>query len=632
MKTLPEYRPTAYKLYMRFVMSFFLLPAILFSQTTTNISGVVNSYYQVTEVMPTIYALKVSNPAGLSVNNRVLIIQMKGVSINPANSSSFGDTTALAEAGNYETAVICKIKTDTIYFHHTFLNTYSPVSGKVQMVKMAEYYSANVTDTVKALSWNSTSGTGGVIAIFCDMNITLNAPVYADSSGYRGGAYVFSTGDCFNFPLAATGYIYNPTSTSPQSGAWKGEGAATLITSQSGGRGSPANGGGGGNNHNNSGGGGANLNGGGIGGGNSSSDGCTTTLRGLAGKALSSWNGQKIFFGGGGGAGHSNGSTFTKGGGNGGGIIFIHAENIIGNGYKVSANGGNGGQSLSDGAGGGGAGGTIIADITNFTGVTIQANGGNGGNADDGGTVDRCYGGGGGGSGGVIYFPATTPAITANSNGGNAGTETGRHSGCLAAVAAGAGSNGQIIQNYFYKRSTNPASNCGIALPFKFYYFIAKAEQQKVLLEWRITGAESINHFIIEKQISNNNWVTIQTITASRFLEIYNAEDLFPSTGKNYYRIKIIENDNKQTYSSIRWVDFSSIINEFSVYPNPAQHTITISRNNPVPVNLKLLSLSGNLILQKQLTTAQTTIQLPLLARGIYILQLEGINKKLIIH
>jgi hypothetical protein len=198
MKTISEYMPTAHKLYMSFVMSFFLLPAILFSQSTTNISGIVNSYYQVIEVMPTIYALKVSNPAGLGVNNRVLIVQMKGASVNTANDSGFGDTTTLNEAGNYETAVICKIKTDTIYFHHTFLNTYSPVAGKVQMVKMAEYYSANVTDTIKATSWNNTSGTGGVIAIFCDMNLTLNAPIYADSSGYRGGALVASSGTCSN--------------------------------------------------------------------------------------------------------------------------------------------------------------------------------------------------------------------------------------------------------------------------------------------------------------------------------------------------------------------------------------------------------------------------------------------------
>ncbi len=309
------------------------------------------------------------------------------------------------------------------------------------------------------------------------------------------------------------------------------------------------------------------------------------------------------------------------------------AENINGNGYKISANGGAGGQSQSDGAGGGGAGGTIITDITNFIGpLTIQSNGGSGGNSEDGGNVGRCYGGGGGGSGGVIYFPATTPAITLNTNGGNAGAETGRDASCAAAVAAGAGSSGQVVQNYLYKRSTDPASNCGIALPFKIFYFTAKAVQQKVLLQWKVTGVESISHFIVEKQIANNEWVIIQTIAASLHAEIYSAEDLYPAAGKNYYRIKIIEPGNKQTYSAVRLVDFSKITNEFSVFPNPAQHTITITRNSSNLANLKLLDFSGKIILQKQLSGSRATIQLPPIAAGIYILQSEGINKKLVIH
>jgi hypothetical protein len=632
MRTKWSYTITAYKLFLKFVSLFFLLSINGFSQSTTNISGVVNSYYQVIEVMPAIYALKVNNPSGLVENDRVLIVQMKGASINTANGSGFGDTTALNEAGNYETAVICRIRTDTVYFYHTFLNTYTPVAGKVQLVKMAEYYSANVIDTIKATSWDNTAGTGGVIAIFCSQDLTLNAPIYADSSGYDGGAFVASSGSCSNF-LPANAYYYTATNTSPQGGAWKGEGVAILASNQTGGRGAPANGGGGGNNHNNSGGGGANLSAGGIGGGNSSTAGCTTTLRGLAGKALSSWNGQKIFLGGGGGAGHSNGAIYTKGGGNGGGIIFIHAENLIGNGYKISANGGAGGQSQSDGAGGGGAGGTIIADITTYTGSLImQVNGGAGGNSDDGGNVGRCYGGGGGGSGGIIYFSGSTPAITVNTNGGNAGNETGRDLSCGAAVPAGAGTTGSVVLNYLYKRSTEPATGCGNPLPVILSHFIAEANDEKVLLQWKLETPEIIDHFIVDRKTTNNNWITIKTVTALPQSKNYSTEDPFPVTGKNYYRIRVVENNGKQTYSVVRLIDLTDLKTEFSFYPNPAKHSITITRKMITPATINLLDISGKLILQKQLTAAQTVIDLPSLSPGIYILRLNGMNKKLVIH
>ena len=377
---------------------------------TTNISGIVNTYHQVIEIIPAKACVRVTNTGALNVNTKVLIVQMKGASVNTANNSSFGDTTSLNNAGNYETGTICYIIGDSVFLFHTLLNNYTPATGKVQLVQFAEYYSADVTDTIKAAPWNNTTGTGGVIALFCIQDLTLNKPVYADSGGYRGGGFVLSSGSCFNSPLDATGYIYNGASTGPQNGAYKGEGVADLTTAQSGGRGAPANGGGGGNNHNNSGGGGANLNSGGRGGGNSSTAGCTSILKGEAGKALGNWGGQKIFMGGGGGAGHSNGGIYTKGGGNGGGIIFIWADNLIGNGQLITAGGGRGGQSQSDGAGGGGAGGTIIMHVTNYTGsAAIQANGGDGGSSEDAGNVARCFGGGGGGAGGAIYFTELHP-------------------------------------------------------------------------------------------------------------------------------------------------------------------------------------------------------------------------------
>jgi hypothetical protein len=110
-------------------------------------------------------AMKLDNVSGLSYGNTVLIIQMKGATINTiASSSSFGDVTSLNYAGNYEIATICSVSNDSVYFFNTILNSYD-VNFKVQLVKFGEYYSANVTDTVKAKSWNSTTGKGGVLAI-----------------------------------------------------------------------------------------------------------------------------------------------------------------------------------------------------------------------------------------------------------------------------------------------------------------------------------------------------------------------------------------------------------------------------------------------------------------------------------
>ena len=89
---------------------------------------------------------------------------MKGATINIANNSIFGDTISLNYAGNYEIATICSVSNDSVYFFNQVKNSYD-VNKKVQLVKFAEYYSANVIDTVKAQSWNNITGKGGVLAI-----------------------------------------------------------------------------------------------------------------------------------------------------------------------------------------------------------------------------------------------------------------------------------------------------------------------------------------------------------------------------------------------------------------------------------------------------------------------------------
>jgi hypothetical protein len=196
---------------------FFFLSIILFArcygQTTTDISGVVNSYHRVTDVVPAKACVRVDDVGTLAHGDMVLLIQMKGASIITTNTSTFGDTTSLNDAGNYEVATVCAVIDDSVFFFHNIINNYNFLSGKVQLVKIAEYFSARVVDTIKAVSWDSLSGKGGVIAIRVDEDLTLQKPIYGDSSGYKGGAFVLQDGMC---PVG-TSWIYNPTVTS---GLW----------------------------------------------------------------------------------------------------------------------------------------------------------------------------------------------------------------------------------------------------------------------------------------------------------------------------------------------------------------------------------------------------------------------------
>ena len=577
-------------------------------------------------------AVKLDNVSGLAYGNTVLLIQMKGATINTTNSSTYGTVTSLNDAGNYEIATICSVSNDSVYFFNTILNTYN-VNFKVQLVKFGEYYSANVTDTVKAQAWNNSTGKGGVLALKVEEDLTLNAPLFADSSGYSGGNAAISNSTCNSF---TSGYVYNANFTAPQSGAFKGEGVADVIATSNGGRGAPANGGGGGNNHNNGGGGGANLVAGGDGGGNYTtvSGGCTGDFHGVGGRALSSASGTKIFAGGGGGAGHFNNNPTTHGGGDGGGIIIVIAKNIIGNGYKITANGRVGGNGSSDGASGGGAGGSIIMDVTNsYSGaLTIEAKGGNGGTTDNQNITNRCYGAGGGGAGGVIYFNGAIPAVTTSATAGSAGLEL-RIVGCGIPAPADNGIDGSVVPNYSYRTSTTPSTGCSGALAARIIYFNAfLVNNEKVKVEWDIANPEEATSFTIEKLNSLNNWTDLTEIDAQTNLHHYEVPDNSPMAGENIYRLRINGKNNSAIYSIQKRV-ILKFNDRFTIYPNPARDKIRISGKLNTGTVIRLTGITGKEIKRITTNTSSSFIEflLPSLDPGIYILHVDNYTQKIMI-
>src|SRR5580658_6280921 len=92
------------------ISGYLLITCIIsFNANAQSISGIVNSYYQVTAINTGSNSVTVSNSSGLTPKTRVLLIQMKGATIDASNSSSYGNITAINNAGNYEMNTICNV-------------------------------------------------------------------------------------------------------------------------------------------------------------------------------------------------------------------------------------------------------------------------------------------------------------------------------------------------------------------------------------------------------------------------------------------------------------------------------------------------------------------------------------------
>lgn len=449
-----------------------------------SLSGIVNSYTAVISIDSCLGSLRVTDTSGFHKDDLVLIIQMQGAGISTANNSGYGAIQAMNGAGKFEKATIDSVGADVLFVRHRLVNVYQ-TTGHVQVVRIARFASAVVSDTLRALPWNGQ--VGGIVALEIEDTLVLNAPIIADGAGFRGGAATVAPVNNCNFLIPETAYFY---SAGNWRGSLKGEGIAASEAGKELGRGPQANGGGGGNDHNAGGGGGAHIGRGGLGGNNDepSSLGCDGYYPGIGGYQVAD-DALRLFIGGGGGAGHAN-NGFDGSGGAGGGIILIQAASISGSQPILAARGTSAGTANGDGGGGGGAGGTIWLETQQAPpNLQMLAGGGNGGNTSNN-NANRCFGPGGGGGGGRIVTNLSGFAVP---TGGIAGIVTASLGACQGSSnGAATGQNGRVDTAPAFPEGNQPLAPEWAAQPLSdtvceatLAYFLVKTNPGDWHFQWQ---------------------------------------------------------------------------------------------------------------------------------------------------
>ncbi len=605
-----------------------------------SISGVVNTYYQVTAVNPASNTVTVNNSSGLTPKTRVLLIQMKGASITGNNNATFGNITAINNAGNYEMNTICSVSGNTVLLQFQILNSYTP-GDTVQLVTVPSYQSVTISDSVKSSPWSPASATGGIVAIEATDTIFLNSGIDVSGQGFIGGSlfdYAQPTYNCSTI-IPVTAYYFSIIGTMYQNGGQKGEGIADYIAGEEAGRGNLANGGGGGNNQNTGGGGGGNYGTGGIGGVSNVS--CYALSPGTGGLGLSAYGysvaNNRIFPGGGGGSGHENNAVGLPGG-NGGGIVLLSAPTIVSSGMSILANGGrpynavltDPYQASGDGAGGGGAGGTVIVNGTISGTINISANGADGGNASYP-FSPKCTGPGGGGGGGVVWvsgasFPAS---ITASVKAGQNGVQSPANSATCGSFASGAtaGSIGNAKPNYIL-----PAGTTQVCVPLPIpglQYFSGSLTNGGAILSWLMNDISYVDSYQLQSSVDQVSYQAIASIknmgnkklsyTDSRIID-----------GSVYYRLMMVQNDGSVYYSETVPLTRTTYdaVKYISLQPNPATDMLTVIlyARKPEQTTMSIYNAYGQQVFSRTslLSRGYNKINFPvsLLSSGAYYLKI----------
>jgi gliding motility-associated-like protein len=420
--------------------------------------GTINSYAAVTGRVssPCANGLTVDDASALKAGDTVLMIQMKGATIDTSNTASFGTVTSYNGAGNYEQNIVQSVTGNTINLFYDIKRSYDIPHGLVQLVRVPYYTSYATNRILTCMPWTGTKG--GVFAINVKGTLNLNDEIDVSGKGFRGG--VANSVYRGSYQCNVTDYYHPPNM---DSSAEKGEGISTVSTGKTYARGRLGNGGGGGNAANAGGGGGSNGGAGGQGGnqyaGCTGSTPATSTIGGIGGNALTySATANKVFLGGGGGAGQAN-EQVNSDGGAGGGIIFINAGSIAGGSKAIKANGAAAPECSAptfrcnnDGTGGGGGGGSILIAANSFSSVgSIEAKGGKGANlylTTPFLNMSLYHGPGGGGGGGSAWVSSgiASSISGANVNGGANGVLPQNSNNAFGSSAGSAGQKLSTLQ------------------------------------------------------------------------------------------------------------------------------------------------------------------------------------------
>ena len=163
------------------------------------------------------------------------------------------------------------------------------------------------------------------------------------------------------------------------------------------------------------------------------------------------------------------------------------------------------------------------------------------------------------------------------------------------------------------------------ALPVTLLKFTAKKEGSSAILNWATTYESNTDFFDLEYSNNARNWNTLATISAafqSNSLINYNFSHDSPSTGANYYRLKMVDKDQSYSYSTIRQLYFEEPY-QISLYPNPTVEKFRISKDQWEKIAaIKLLNAQGNTLLEFHNKPLSKEINMKNFSAGLYVVQL----------
>jgi hypothetical protein len=177
-------------------------------------------------------------------------------------------------------------------------------------------------------------------------------------------------------------------------------------------------------------------------------------------------------------------------------------------------------------------------------------------------------------------------------------------------------------------------------LPVELKSFTGYHNGQVNVLDWITASEQNTNRFEIQKSLDAQSWESIGTVAAAGNSLVdmsYTFNDGNAINGTNYYRLKMIDNDESFTYSSIVKIDVNNavIVNGIAqVFPNPTKGLLNVwvSSSKAEEVSFIVTDVLGRSVqtVNKKLETGLNKLDFNFdkLASGTYIINYLDANSQ----
>jgi hypothetical protein len=172
------------------------------------------------------------------------------------------------------------------------------------------------------------------------------------------------------------------------------------------------------------------------------------------------------------------------------------------------------------------------------------------------------------------------------------------------------------------------------ALPVSLEYFKANATDNNVMLRWKSGKEINFHHFELERSDDGSHFQKTADVRPSPVSKEYSYTDAF-ATVKNYYRLKMIDNDGMFKYSPVVFVPLHQQQNRFSIIPNPvpAACTFNFSNYKPGEYRVEIINSSG-MVVEWECIILDNNTSIPFdfdgFSNGLYIVNLYSGNNVLV--